>query len=166
MSFKRFFATFACGLSIAGPAEAGIVYSYDVGSFGFTYNSPDLYPQLIPAANLDRCDFGTGIICTSVSIYDNYFSVSATDNAAADPNQIIRIIDVAGCPPYFAVGQVVPTSSCNVFVSVEKYQPLSLGTLTLVESVAVPEPGSLALTVLAACALVWTRRPRVRQLRT
>lgn len=158
MSLKRFVATFACGLAIAGPAAAGIVYSYDVGSFGFTYTSPALYPQLIPAANLDRCDFGTGITCISVSIYDNYYSVSATDTAAADPNQVVRIIDVAGCPPYFVVGQVVPTSSCSVFVSVEKYQPLSLGTLTLVESAAVPEPGSLALTALATFALVWTRR--------
>ena len=33
---------------MAGPASAGIVYSFDVGSFGFNYTSPDLYPQLIP----------------------------------------------------------------------------------------------------------------------
>ena len=115
MSLKRFLATFACGLAIAGPAAAGIAYSYDVGSFGFTSASPDLYPQLIPAANLVRCDFGTGITCISISIYDNYYSVSATDTAAANPNQVVRIIDVAGCPPYFAVGQVVPTSSCSIF---------------------------------------------------
>ena len=116
---------------MAGPASAGIVYSFDVGSFGFTYTSPDLYPQLIPAANLDRCDFGANFSCISVSIYDNYFSVSATDAAATDPSQVIRIIDVGGCPPYFAVGQVVSTTSCVVSVKDEKYRPLSLGHVDL-----------------------------------
>ena len=158
VSFKRFVAAFVGGLAISGAAAASVVYSYDVGNFGFTYTSPSLYPQFIPAANLDRCDFGIGITCTSVSIYDNYYSVQAHDAAAADPSEVFSILNVQGCPPYFAVGQVVPTSSCQVSMSDEKYRPLSLGSLTVADAATVPEPGSLALAALAGWALVWSRR--------
>jgi hypothetical protein len=160
MRFHRLAAAFICSLAVALPASAGVVYSYDVDGLGFTYTAPGLYPQVIDAASLDRCDFGAGITCISVGIYDNYYFVRATDAAAADPNQVQTILNVSGCPPYFAVGQVIPTTSCGVIVSDEKYRPLSLGTLTVAAAQSVPEPGSLALLGLGLAGLGLSRRRR------
>jgi hypothetical protein len=164
MRLKRLMAAVGLGVVLAAPAAADIVYTYEVGSLGFTYTSPSLLPGLISAVDLDRCDFGPSISCVSVSISDNNYQVRATDSTASDPNQTLLILNLGGCT-YFNVGGTYPRSSCGDFlqdISDEKYRPLSLGTLTLTQAAAVPEPGSLALVALGIIGLGISRRRGAR----